>query len=87
MRKVSKKKREKEWERAMKHLTQSDREDVDWNGIPKAIIYDAETGRPLFRYRHPNLPLAISATSLVLVICKPVLLCMLRWLQKLLFQW
>lgn len=49
-------------------------------------VTDEKTGRPLFMYRHPNFPLLISIGSLSLVICKPILVGMLRWLQTMLLQ-
>ncbi len=74
MRKVSEKKLKKELEIAKKYYG---------DGFFDYVT-DSKTGRPLFMYRHPNFPLAISIISLILVVCKPVLLGMLQWLQTVL---
>lgn len=49
--------------------------------IHKAFKMNGYPGGVDFVDRHPNLPLAISITSLLLVSLKPVLVDILQWLQ------
>ena len=75
---------EKEWEKAKKQFSPTSLSNVDKNGSPLVIRYNEKTGRPAFIHRHPNFPLALSIISLLLVVGKPVLIDMLKWMLELL---
>ena len=53
---MKKKRAEREWEKARRCFPE------------EIIIYDEKTGRPTFRYRHPNFPLVLSIIALAAAI-------------------